>query len=331
MRVCSSCCEGECMAVYVVTGGAGFIGSHIVERLVAEGHEVRVVDDLSTGKTGNIAAWFTKVAFFPKDVCDTCALREIFSGADYVLHQAAIPSVPRSVDDPMATNRASVDGTLSVLLAARDAGVRRVIYASSSSVYGDAAASPKVETMPTNPLSPYAVSKLAGECYVRAFSAVYGLETVALRYFNIFGPRQDPNSPYSAAIPKFIQLILAGEAPVVYGDGEQTRDFTYVANAVEANFLACHAPDAPGRVFNVGCGGEISVNDILGMLGDILGVTVEAEFLPPRSGEVRHSRASIDAAAQILGYKPLVEIREGLEKTARWLYGKRDEGDGGSR
>lgn len=307
------------MAVFVVTGGAGFIGSHIVERLVAKGHEVRVVDNLSTGKMENLASWIERVAFFPKDVCDTGALGEIFHGADYVLHQAAIPSVPRSVDDPMATNRVSVDGTLSVLLAARSAGVRRVVYASSSSVYGDAPTSPKIETMPTNPLSPYAVSKLAGECYVRAFSAVYGLETVALRYFNIFGPRQDPNSPYSAAIPKFIQAMLAGAAPVVYGDGEQTRDFTYVANAVEANLLACEAPDASGRVFNVGCGAEVSVNEILAMLGEILGVSMEAEYAPPRPGEVRHSRASIDAAAAVLGYRPLVDIHEGLEKTARWL------------
>ena len=312
------------MAVYVVTGGAGFIGSHIVARLAAEQHEVRVVDNLSTGTMENLAPWIDTVDFFPKDICDTEALVEVFRGAEYVLHQAAIPSVSRSVDDPVATNRASVDGTLSVLLSAREAGVRRVVYASSSSVYGDASTSPKIETMPTNPLSPYAVSKLAGECYVRAFSAVYGLETVALRYFNIFGPRQDPNSPYSAAIPKFIQTILEGGAPVVYGDGEQTRDFTYVANAVEANVLACHAPEAPGHVFNVGCGGEVSVNGILTMLADILGVAVEAEHVPSRPGEVRHSRASIDAAAKLLGYRPLVSIREGLEKTAGWL---REEGE----
>ena len=309
------------MAVYVVTGGAGFIGSHIVERAVTDGHEVRVVDDLSTGHAENLSEWMDRIAFHERDVCDTNAMREVFCGADYVLHQAAIPSVPRSVDDPVATNRACVEGTLSVLLAAKDAGVKRVVYASSSSVYGDTAVSPKREDLPTNPLSPYAVAKLAGECYTRVFALVYGLETVALRYFNVFGPRQDPNSPYSAAIPKFASAMLQGDAPTVFGDGDQTRDFTYVANAVEANLLACEAPDAPGKVFNIGCGGQVSVNRILDLLREILDVDIQPVHLPERPGEVRHSRASIEQAEKVLGYQQVVDVREGLDRTVAWLKG----------
>lgn len=309
------------MGVYVVTGGAGFIGSHIVERAVTDGHEVRVVDDLSTGHAENLSESMDRIAFHEQDVCDTNAMREVFRGADYVLHQAAIPSVPRSVDDPVATNRACVEGTLSVLLAARDAGVKRVVYASSSSVYGDAAVSPKREDLPTNPLSPYAVAKLAGECYTRVFALVYGLETVALRYFNVFGPRQDPNSPYSAAIPKFASAMLQGDAPTVFGDGDQTRDFTYVANAVEANLLACEAPGAPGKVLNIGCGGQVSVNRILELLRDILDVDIQPVHLPERPGEVRHSRASIEQAEKILGYQQVVDVREGLDRTVAWLKG----------
>ena len=307
------------MADYVVTGGAGFIGSHLAERLVGDGEEVRVVDDLSTGKVANIEAWMTQIEFHEQDVCDTSALKAAFRGADFILHQAAIPSVPKSVDDPLATNRASVDGTLSVLLAARDAGVRRVIFASSSSVYGDTPDLPKREEMATNPLSPYAVSKLAAECYTRVFSLVYGLETVALRYFNVFGPRQDPASPYAAAIPKFISALLAGDPPTVYGDGEQTRDFTYVSNAVEANLRACHAKGASGEVFNAGCGSAVSVNEVLTMLREILNVDVQPRYDPPRAGDVKHSLASIDKAKRVLNFQPRVGTREGLEKTVRWM------------
>ena len=308
--------------LYFVTGGAGFIGSHIVERLIRDGKSVRVIDDLSTGRRENIAPFSGEIEFIEGDVRDLDALRDAMDGVGYVFHQAAIPSVPRSVADPAATNAANVDGTLNVLLAARDAGVKRVVYASSSSVYGDTPTLPKREEMKPEPRSPYAVSKLAGELYCRVFYDVYGLETVALRYFNVFGPRQDPASEYSAVVPKFITALLRGDPPTIYGDGNQSRDFTYVENVVEANLLAARASGAPGEVFNIACGERITVGELARLLADILGVERKPVHVPPRPGDVKHSLADIARARETLGYRVGIDVREGLRRTVEW-YEKR--------
>ena len=310
--------------VAVVTGGAGFIGSHLAERLLAEGYEVRVVDNLSTGKRANLAfAERTPAARFElieADLLDAPALARAMKGADAVFHEAALPSVPRSIADPIESHRVNISGTLQVLVAARDAGVRRVLYASSSSVYGDAPELPKVETLTPAPMSPYAVGKLAGEHYGRAFHRVYGLGFIGLRYFNVFGPRQDPSSAYAAVIPRFISAIVEGESPVVYGDGHQSRDFTFIADVVEANWLALNASDAAcGEAFNAAAGRRTSLLELLQSLGTILGRTVVPRFEPARAGDVKHSQADSARAAALLGWRAQVSMEEGLQRTvASW-------------
>jgi UDP-glucose 4-epimerase len=302
-----------------VTGGAGFIGSNIVERLVGEGQRVRVLDNFSTGRRENLQPWLDRVELVEGDLRDLPTVRQAVDGVDYVLHQGAIPSVPRSVDDPAQSHACNATGTLNVLIAARDAGVKRVVYASSSSVYGDSPELPKREQMPTNPLSPYAVSKLAGENYCCACHQVYGLETVCLRYFNVFGPRQDPTSQYAAVIPAFITRMLAGERPVVYGDGLQSRDFTYVANVVDANLLACRAEGAAGQVFNAACGQRTTLLELLEALEQVIGREANPLFEPPRPGDVRHSVAAIDKAREHLGYQPTTTFEEGLRRTVAFF------------
>ena len=302
-----------------MTGGAGFIGSHIVHRLVADGHEVMVVDDLSTGARENLLAVWKDIVFLEGSICDRKALERVFEGAECVFHQAALASVKRSVDDPLSTNRANVEGTLNVLEVARRSGVRRVVYASSSSVYGDAPTLPKHEEMVPAPKSPYAVSKLAGEYYCRVYAELFGLGTVSLRYFNVFGPRQDPGSPYAAVVPIFVKAILEGAQPTVFGDGEHSRDFTYVDNVVQANLLAARAEGAPGQVFNVGCGGSFTLNELIKKLGKILGMDVTPIYAPERPGDVRHSRADIQRARRVLGYEPSLGFEEGLKRTVEWL------------
>lgn len=310
------------MGIFMVTGGAGFIGSHIVDRLVQEGERVRVVDNFSTGRRENISHLEGNplVQVAEGDICDWEFMAEAMQGVDYVLHQAAIPSVPRSVSDPLSSHRVNVEGTLRVLLAAREAGVRRVVFASSSSVYGDVAGNQredlaKKETLAPRPLSPYAATKLAGEGYCTAFYNSYGLETVVLRYFNVFGPRQDPASQYASVVPRFATALLNGKRPIVYGDGLQTRDFTHVSNVVEANLKACTASDAPGRTFNVACGKSVSVLELLQTMAKALGVSPDPEFQPPRPGDVKHSRASIALARRILGYKVRVGFNQGIRET----------------
>ena len=307
------------MARYLVTGGAGFVGSHIVERLVARGEDVAVLDNLSTGNIGNLAPVRDRIEFREADLRDLDAVRSACRGADYVLHQGALPSVARSVEDPISSNGVNASGTLNVLVAAREAGVRRVVYASSSSAYGDTPTLPKREDMPANPLSPYAVSKYTGELYCQVFARLYGIETVALRYFNVFGPRQDPTSQYAAVIPKFIIAMQRGEPPLVFGDGEQSRDFTYVANVVEANLLACQAPGAVGRVINIACGERVTLNELIGLMHRILGVHTPPTYGPPRAGDVKHSLADIGCARELLGYRVLVPLEEGLRRTAEWF------------
>lgn len=306
--------------VYLVTGGAGFIGSHLVERLVQVDQRVRVIDNLSTGKKENLDPFLSKIEFIEGDIRDLELLREAMDSVDYVLHQAALPSVPRSVEDPLSTNSANVDGTLNVLVAARDAGVKRVVYASSSSIYGDPPVLPKKETMTPEPCSPYAVSKLAGELYSQVLHRVYGLETICLRYFNVFGPRQDPSSHYSGVVAKFIASLLDGKAPTVFGDGEQSRDFTYVENVVEANLLAVRAKRVSGEVFNIASGEQLTVNGLVRLLGDILEVPsgLEAKYAPARPGDVRHSLADISKAMTFLGYEPAVNAKEGFKRTVEW-------------
>lgn len=301
---------------YLVTGGAGFIGSHLVEHLVEQGHEVVVLDNFSTGRRENIEPFFSQVELIEGTLVDAATCARAVKRADYVLHQAAIPSVPRSVADPVGSNEANVAGTLNMLVAARDAKVKRFVYAASSSAYGDTTELPKHEDMLPRPLSPYAVAKFAGECYCRAFYASYGLKTVSLRYFNIFGPRQDPTSQYAAVIAKFATSALAGESPTIYGDGEQTRDFTFIANAVAANMRACEAPDeASGDVFNVGCGDRFSVNELWRKISAIVGTDIEPKYAPRRAGDVRDSLASLTKIERVLGYKPVVDLDTGLRKT----------------
>jgi UDP-glucose 4-epimerase len=303
---------------YLVTGGAGFIGSNLVDELLRRGESVVVLDDLSTGQEQNLAQAAGKIELRRGSICDFDAVAAAARGADYVLHLAARTSVPRSVAEPLETNRVNVDGTLNVLVAARDAGVKRVVFAASSSAYGESPTLPKVETMPAAPISPYGVSKLVGEVYAQVFGRVYGLETVSLRYFNVFGPRQDPNSPYSGVLSRFITAILENRQPVIFGDGEQSRDFTYVANVVDATLRACSAPDAAGHVINVGTGGRFTLNETLRLLGKIAGREVRAQYEPPRAGDIRDSQADISLARALLGYAPSVGFEEGLRRTFSW-------------
>lgn len=304
---------------YLVTGGAGFIGSNIVEALVRRKEQVRVLDNFATGRRENVAPWIKQIELLEGDVRDPETLRRAMAGVDYVLHQAALPSVPRSIADPMETHACNATGTLNVLLAARQAGIKRLVYASSSSVYGDSPTLPKREDTPTDPLSPYAVSKLAGEHYCRAFYQVYGLETVCLRYFNVFGPRQDPTSQYAAVVPKFVAAMLDGRAPTIYGDGTQSRDFTYVANVVQANLLACRAEGVGGEVFNVACGERSTVLELVAQLERALGKEARPEFAPPRPGEIRHSLADVAKAGERLGYAPAVGFGEGIERVVAFF------------
>lgn len=303
------------MKTVVVTGGAGFIGSHIVDALVESGVEVVVVDDFSTGKRENIEQVKGKIELFEGSIVDTDLLRKAFAGADAVIHLAALPSVPKSIQLPLETNMVNEVGTLSVFVAARDAGVDRVVYASSSSVYGDTPILPKVETMPTNPLSPYAVQKLTAELYGRVFNSVYGLKTIGLRYFNIFGPRQDPYSVYSAVIPKFISLIQKGERPVIYGDGEHTRDFTYIQNAVAANLCALEATQGFGEAYNIAAGNRISLKELVEKINEILGTNVLPNHSSPRQGDIKDSFADIMKAKNAFWYEPKVSFDEGLKLT----------------
>lgn len=309
------------MTLYLVTGGAGFIGSHIVKELVRRGERVRVLDNFSTGRRENLAPFLEHIELVEGDLRDLPTVRRAVEGVDHVLHQAALASVPRSVADPLASNSANVTGTLNLLVAARDAGVRRVVYAASSSAYGDSPTLPKQEDMPTAPKSPYAVSKLAGEHYCRAFTEVYGLETVSLRYFNVFGPRQDPASQYAAVVPLFITAMLRGEPPTVHGDGLQSRDFTYVANVVHANLLATTAPGVAGRVFNVACGQRYTLLDLIASLDEIMGAHVTPVHTASRPGDVRHSLADVTAAQEALGYRAEVDFDEGLRRTVAWYRG----------
>src|SRR6187551_1153013 len=305
------------MAKFLVTGGAGFIGSHIAEELVRRAERVRVVDSLITGKRQNLAH-LPDVEFLEGDLADPAVAREAVAGVDYVLHQAAIPSVPRSVEDPVTSNRANIDASLNLLVAARDARVRRVVYAGSSSAYGNSATMPKVETMPTAPLSPYALQKLVAEQYCQMFTRLYGLETVTIRYFNVFGPRQDPSSPYSGVISVFISAACQGRQPTIYGDGEHTRDFTYVANVVDGVLKACHAANASGEVVNVATSGRISLNHLFATVRDLVGATVEPIYAPPRAGDVKDSQADISKAKALLGYTPIVSFEDGLKNTVEW-------------
>jgi UDP-glucose 4-epimerase len=299
----------------LVTGGGGFIGSHLAEALMHAGHDVRIVDNFSTGRRSNVMALAEDVEIVEGDLQSYERAYNTVRGCEVVLHQAALPSVPRSIQDPLTSNATNVTGLLNVLLAARDLGVRRVVYASSSSVYGANAALPKREDMAVEPISPYAVAKLAGEGYCRSFTRVYGLETVALRYFNVFGPRQDPRSQYAAVVPRFIDTVLACGRPAVYGDGTQSRDFTYVENVVAANLLAMDAQGASGRVYNIACGERVTLLELLDDLGDLLDVDVDPDHLAARAGEVRHSHADLTRARDELGYLPTVTLREGLERT----------------
>lgn len=311
------------MARFCVTGGGGFIGSNLAEALLRRGDDVRVLDDFSTGRRENLAdapAWASRggaaYELVEGDIRDLATCRRALDGCDYVLHQAAIPSVQRSVKDPLTTNAVNVGGTLNLLVAARDADVRRFVMASSSSLYGESETLPKVETMAPAPISPYGLQKLAGETYLGIFHRLFGTPTIGLRYFNVFGPRQDPGSEYSAVIPKFISAIKGGTAPTIYGDGEQTRDFTYIANVVQANLRACEArEEALGGAFNIACGERISLNDLVGILAGFAGRDVAPSYGAPRPGDIRHSLAAVDRARTYLGFAPEVSVREGLKRT----------------
>lgn len=307
---------------YIVTGGAGFIGSHIAERLLRDGQRVRIIDNYTTGKpenTAHLSRLNGDLQIHDVSITDLDALRPIFDGADYVFHQAALPSVPRSIDDPLTTHHVNVTGTLNVLLAARDGGARRVVYAASSSAYGDSEFEYKVETLKPKPLSPYGVSKLAAEYYCQAFTHVYGLETVALRYFNVFGPRQDETSQYAAVIPKFISAMLGGKPPTIYGDGTQSRDFTFIDNVVHGNLLAMQSPDAPGEVINLALGGNISLLELAQRLNRLLGTNLNPIHTPPRKGDILRSRADIHKAIDLLDFSPIVDFDTGLARTIDWF------------
>jgi UDP-glucose 4-epimerase len=315
------------MALYLVTGIAGFIGSSLARALLSRGEQVRGVDNFATGKRENIGAILDRIDFREADILDLDAIRKACAGVDFVLHQAAVPSVPKSVLDPLGSNRANVDGTVNVLVAARDAKVKRVVYAASSSAYGDTPTLPKHEAMRPDPISPYAVAKLASEHYMVSFYRCYKLETVSLRYFNIFGPRQDPSSPYSGVLAKFITAMLRGDQPTIFGDGEQSRDFTYVDNAVEANLLACKAPagQAAGQVFNVATGRRTTLNETCKILQTLTSYSGKPGYAPERAGDIKHSLADISKAGAALGYKPSVDFEEGLRRTVEW-YRKADAG-----
>ena len=312
------------MALYLITGVAGFIGSSIARGLLAQGDQVRGIDNFSTGKRENIEEILGTIDFREVDLADLDRLNDACRGADYVFHEAAIPSVPKSVLDPLGSNRANVDGTVHLLIAAKEAKVKRVVYAASSSAYGDTPTLPKHEGMPPNPISPYAVAKLASEYYMTSFYRCYGLETVCLRYFNIFGPRQDPTSPYSGVLAKFISQMLQGEQPTIFGDGKQSRDFTYIDNVVSANLLAMRAPasQAAGNVFNVATGTRVDLNQTFELLKKIIGYTGEVKYGAERSGDVKHSLADLSRTEKALGYKPLVSFEEGLSKTVDWYRGQ---------
>ena len=307
------------MAIYLVTGGAGFIGSHLVEELVKRGEQVRVLDNFSTGKRENLSDLQEKIELVEGDIRSYHIVREVVQGVDFVLHQGALPSVPRSINDPITTNEVNVGGTLNILDAARDAGVERVVYASSSSVYGANKALPKREDMIPQPISPYAVAKLTGEKYCHVFSRTYGLETVALRYFNVFGPRQDPQSQYSAVIPRFVVGMMEGQELTIHGDGTQSRDFTYVSNVVEANLLAVHAEGVSGEAFNLACGASMSLNEVVEKIAQTLDCEGNIVYGPPRSGDVACSQADISRVRKYLDYEPLVEAGEGLERVVLWF------------
>ncbi|MBI2898079.1 MAG: SDR family oxidoreductase [Deltaproteobacteria bacterium] len=306
------------MARFLVTGGGGFIGSNLVAALVARGDQVRVLDDFSTGRRQNLDG-LSGVDLVVGDLRDLDTVRRAMAGVDFVLHQGALPSVQRSVEDPVTSNQVNIGGTLNVLVAARDAGVARVVYAASSSAYGDTPTLPKREDMPPTPLSPYALQKLAGEQYMRVFHSLFGLETVALRYFNVFGPRQDPKSDYAAVIPRFIMKIQRGEAPTIFGDGEQTRDFCFIENVVQANLAACTAPAAAGHVMNIGGGKRISLNQLVETICQITGKTCEAVYTAPRPGDVRHSLADVGRARELIGYEPRFDVTEGLRRTVEYF------------
>jgi nucleoside-diphosphate-sugar epimerase len=312
--------------MYLVTGGAGFIGSNIVRRLVAMGESVRVLDDFSTGKKENLAG-LSNIAVIEGSISDKKVVRKALEGIRYVLHQGAIPSVPRSIADPVRSNEANVGGTLNMLVTAAEVGVKRFVFAASSSAYGDTEVLPKVETMRATPLSPYAVAKYTGEMYSKIFADIYKLETVSLRYFNIFGPYQDPASEYAAVIPKFINCLLKGEAPVIYGNGEQSRDFTFVDNAVEANLLACRSEKVGcGEVINIACGERFSLNQLLSLLNEIINSAIKPVYSDVRQGDVKHSLADITMARELLGYEVKVDFREGLRRTVEWFSTERGSG-----
>jgi UDP-glucose 4-epimerase len=313
------------MASFLVTGGAGFIGSNVVHTLLSKGNRVRVLDNFSTGRRENLdfpgmpGEQLANLEILEGDIADLSACQKATDGIDFVLHQGAIPSVPRSVALPLESNRANIDGTLNLLMAARDGGVKRLVFASSSAVYGNAPGFPRKETIAPEPLSPYAVQKMTAEHYLRIFYQLYGLETVSLRYFNVFGPRQDPDSEYAAVIPRFIKAFLTGGQPTVYGDGEQSRDFTYVDNVVYGNLLAVEAPDAPGKVMNLACGGQLTLNQLLAHFRHITGSDTEAVYTDPRPGDVRHSWADITVSEQVLSYKTQVSLEEGLRRTVDYF------------
>lgn len=306
------------MEKFLVTGGAGFIGSNICRRLVSEGCFVRVVDNLLTGKKSNLADVIDKIEFIEADMGDSEIARSAVKDIDVVLHQGALPSVPVSVDNPAATHQHCINATFTLLLAARDAGVKRFVYAASSSAYGDSQASPKVETMPTSPLSPYAVAKLTGEYYCSVFYNIYGLQTISLRYFNVFGPQQDPASQYAAAIPAFVTAILKDEPPTIYGDGEQSRDFTYIDNVVDANLLAARAEQTQGEVINIACGQAVTVNEIIDKINELLGKNIKPIYADSRPGDVKHSLADITAAKELINFEPVVNFRDGLKMAIDW-------------
>jgi UDP-glucose 4-epimerase len=304
---------------YLVTGGAGFIGSNIAEHLVGLRHRVRILDNFSSGKRVNLRTFAEKVEIVEGDLRDPKAVAHAVNGVRFVLHLGAMPSVIRSVEDPRTTTEANIIGTVNLLIAARDTGVQRVVFSSSSSVYGDTPTLPKREEMPPSPLSPYAVHKITGEYYCTIFWQLYGLETVSLRYFNVFGPRQDPQSQYAAVIPRFITAILKDQSPTIYGDGKQTRDFSHVENIIEANVLACQAPKgALGQAFNIACGGRVSLLDLVDTVNNILGKNIRPKFDPPRPGDILHSQADIAKAEKLFGWKPRVGFREGIEKAVAW-------------
>ena len=303
---------------YLVTGGAGFIGSNIVDELVRRGQEVIVLDDLSSGREENLAAVRDKINLRIGSITDLAAMQSACAGADYVIHLAARTSVPRSVANPVETNHVNIDGTLNVLVAARDARVRRLVFAASSSAYGETPELPKQESMPSAPISPYGVTKLAGELYAQVFGRAYGLENTSLRYFNVFGPRQDPTSQYSGVLSRFMLAVIRGESPVVYGDGEQSRDFTYIANVVDATLRACEAPGSSGMVINGGTGARITLNEVLKLLEKITGSKINAKYDPPRTGDIKDSQADISRARDLLGYRPIVDFEWGLKLTWDW-------------